>query len=77
VSTTSYDGCTASFIGTEPMLLSDGEIVDVAADAIAAVAPDGRAYVALDGRDAEYVEIGGDDPVEIAERTAVIHFGQR
>ena len=77
VSTTSYDGCTASFIGTTPTLLRDGEILDVAADAVAAVAPDGAAYVALDGRDAEFVEIGGDDPVEIAERTAVVHFGRR
>ena len=69
VSTTSYDGCTASFIGDAPKLLRDGEVVDVAADAIAAVAPDGRAYVALDGRDAEFVEIDDGDPVEIAERS--------
>jgi hypothetical protein len=77
VSTTSYDGCTAAFIGDGPSLVSDGEIIDVDADAIAAVTPDGRAYVALDGRDAEYVEIGDGDPVEIGERLAVIHFGQR
>jgi hypothetical protein len=77
VSSTSYDGCTASFIGDGPRLVSDGEIIDVDADAIAAVAPDGRAYVALDGRDAEYVEIDDGDPVEIGERLAVIHFGQR
>ena len=73
----SYDGCTASFIGDGPTLVSDGEIIDVAADAIAAIAPDGAAYVALDGRDAEYVVIGDGDPVEIGERLAVIHFGQR
>ena len=73
----SYDGCTASFIGDGATLVSNGEIIDVAADAIAAIAPDGEAYVALDGRDAEYVVIGDDDPVEIGERLAVIHFGQR
>jgi hypothetical protein len=77
LSDTSYDGCTASFIGDGPRLLHDGELVDVAADSIATVAPDGRAYVALDGRDAEFVEIDDGDPVEIAERTAVIHFGSR
>ena len=77
VSATSYDGCTASFIGDGPTLVRNGEIIEVDADAIAAVAPDGRAYVALDGRDAEYVEIDGDDPVEIGPRLAVIHFGQR
>ncbi len=77
VSATSFDGCTASFIGNGPQLVSDGEIIDVAADAIAAIAPDGRAYVALDGRDAEYVEIDDGDPVEIGERLAVVHFGQR
>ena len=77
VSATSYDGCTASFIGDGPRLVSDGEVIDVDADAIAAVAPDGRAYVALDGRDAEYVEIDDGNPIEIGERLDVIHFGQR
>ncbi len=77
VSSTSFDACTASFIGDGPKLLTDGGVVDVAADAITAIAPDGRAYVALDGRDAEYVEIDDGDPVEIGERSAVIHFGQR
>lgn len=76
-STTSHDGCTASFIGTTPQLLADGEVTEIDADAIAAVAPDGRAYVALDGRDAEYVDLDGDDGIEIGERNAVIHFGQR
>ena len=77
VGATSYDGCTASFIGEGPALVSDGETIDIDADAIAAVAPDGRAYVALDGRDAEYVEIDDGDPIEIGQRLAVIHFGQR
>jgi len=74
---TSYDGCTASFIGNTAQLIADGELLEVDADAIAAVAPDGGAYVALDGRDAEYAEIDGDGSVEIGGRDAVIHFGQR
>jgi hypothetical protein len=77
VNTTSYDGCTASFIGDGPKLVDNGVVIDVDADAISAVAPDGRAYVALDGRDAEFVEIDDGDPVEIGNRLAVIHFGQR
>lgn len=77
IATGSYDGCTASIIGTTPQLLSNGEVLTVEADAVAAVAPDGEAYVVLDGRDAEYVRIGEQDAVEIGDRLAVIHFGQR
>lgn len=77
VSASSYDGCTASLIGGGPTLVRNGELIEVDADAIAAISPDGRAYVALDGRDAEYVDIDDGDPVEIGRRLAVIHFGQR
>ncbi|WP_148288518.1 hypothetical protein [Ilumatobacter nonamiensis] len=72
----SYDGCTVAFQGTDPQLLSEGELVDVDADSIVAVAPDGSGYVVLDGRDSEYVELG-DDPLEIADGPSVIHFARR
>jgi hypothetical protein len=74
---TSYDGCTAAFVGAAPQLLSEGEVVEIDVDAISVIAPDGGAYVALDGRDAEYVRIGDDSPVEIGDRLVVTHFGQR
>lgn len=71
----SYDGCTVAFQGSEPQLLSDGELTEVDADSIATVAPDGRGYVVLDGRDSEYVALG-DDPLEIADGPSVIRFAR-
>ncbi|MGA9279432.1 hypothetical protein [Ilumatobacter sp.] len=72
----SYDGCTIAFQGTTPQLLSDGELTLVDAASVAVVAPDGTGYVVIDGRDSEYVALG-DDPLEIADRPTVIHFGNR
>ena len=66
--------CTACSWLVEATLSASPAVESVS---IAAVAPDGRAYVALDGRDAEYVDLDGDDVIEIGERNAVIHFGQR
>lgn len=75
----SYDGCTTAFFGgPSPQILSDGEVTDVDANSVAAVAPDGDAYVVLDGRDSEFVRIGAeDDPIELADEPAVVHFGLR
>jgi hypothetical protein len=72
----SFDGCTAAFQSGGPKVFSNGELTDVDVDSIAAVAPDGAGYVAIDGRDAEYVA-DGDDPVEVTDRDAIVHFGQR
>ena len=81
VTAESVDGCTATVAasgrGASPMLLTNGELIDVAADSISAVAPDGAAYVAIDGRDSEYVRFADDGPIEIGDRSAIVHFGQR
>ena len=77
VNGTSEDGCTASIIGDVPTLVRNNEIIEVDADAIAAIAPDGQSYIALNGRDAEYVDIDDGNPVRIGRRLAVVHFGER
>ncbi|MFK7919378.1 MAG: hypothetical protein AB8G14_14980 [Ilumatobacter sp.] len=75
----SFDGCTVAFFGgPSPQLLTDGELTEVDANSVGAIAPDGGAYVVLDGRDTEYVEVGEDgDTIELADEPAVIHFGRR
>lgn len=75
----SYDGCTTAFFGgPSPQILSEGEVADVDANSVATIAPDGAAYVVLDGRDTEFVRIGSeDDPIELADEPAVVHFGLR
>lgn len=75
-SAASYDGCTVAFQGTDLQLLRDGELSDVDADSIAAVAPDGTGTVVIDGRDSEFVALDG-EPVEIADGPSVIHFATR
>lgn len=78
VTVTSLDGCTVAItVGRSPRLVTDGEIVDVDADAITAVAPDGSAYIVEDGRDTELVRVDSDDTTEIADEPVVVRFGRR
>lgn len=73
---TSYDGCTVSFQGAGSQLFVAGNLVNVDADSISAVAPDGAGFIVLDGRESKYVTLD-DDSISLADRPAVIHFGER
>lgn len=78
VTTSSLDGCTAAISGgPSPRLLTNGELVDVDANAIEAISPDGDVYIVLDGRDTEYVKVDDGDPIEITDEPSFVRFGLR
>ncbi len=74
---TSVDGCTVALLGGTDNLLVDGELTSIDARSISEVAPDGGGVVGVNGGATEYVRVGEDDAIEIADEPAVVRFAER
>ncbi|MEL6891881.1 MAG: hypothetical protein AAFP84_09805 [Actinomycetota bacterium] len=63
--------------GTGTLVWVGDELLEVTGDSVVAVSPDGAAVAVTSGPSTLLVDVGGGDPVELANELVVVHFAQR